>query len=136
MAGRVEDRVALITGGGSGLGAESGRRLAREGARVVLTDIDGEAAKAVADEILAAGHIAVHFQHDVTDEARWAEVVAEITDRFGRIDVLVNSAGVAGGQPILEETLEGWRRVTGINLDGAFLGVRHVAPGMVAAGRG
>ena len=137
MTGRVDGKVALITGGASGLGAESGRRLAREGAKVVLTDLAAEAGQAVADEILASGGTAVFLTQDVTDEARWAEVVEAVISRFGRIDVLVNSAGVAsGGQPILEATLEGWRRITSINLDGTFLGVRAVAPAMAAAGRG
>ena len=133
MPGRVEGKVALVTGGASGIGAETARRLAREGAGVVVTDIDGAGAQAIADEIIAAGGSAAAFQHDVTDEARWAEVVAETQTLFGRIDVLVNSAGVGGGEPILEATLESWRRVTGINLDGTFLGIRHVAPVMVAA---
>ncbi|MBX3485057.1 SDR family NAD(P)-dependent oxidoreductase [Phenylobacterium sp.] len=137
MAGRVEGKVALVTGGASGLGAESGRRLAREGAKVVLTDLAAEAGQAVADEILAAGGEACFLTQDVTDDARWAEVVAATMARHGRIDVLVNSAGVAdGGQPILEATLEVWRRIVGINLDGTFLGVRHVAPIMVAQGGG
>ncbi len=136
MAGRVEGKVAIITGAASGLGAESARRLAREGAAVVLTDMQAEAGQAVADEIQAAGGRAVFLPHDVTDEARWAEVVAHAVERFGRLDVLVNSAGVGGGEPILEATLEGWRRVVGINLDGTFLGVRHAAPVMAAAGHG
>ena len=136
MAGRVAGKVALVTGGASGLGAESARRLAREGAKVVVTDLAAEAGQGVADEILAAGGDAAFLAHDVTEEARWAEVVAAVTDRFGRLDVLVNSAGVGGGEPILEATLEGWRRITSINLDGTFLGIRHAAPVMAAAGRG
>jgi NAD(P)-dependent dehydrogenase (short-subunit alcohol dehydrogenase family) len=137
MAGRLDGKVALITGGASGLGAESARRMAREGAVVVLTDLQTEAGQGVADEILGAGGRASFHLHDVTEEERWAEIVAVTMDRFGRIDVLVNSAGIgSGGQPILEATLEGWRRVTSINLDGTFLGVRHVAPAMAAAGRG
>ena len=137
MAGRLDGKVALVTGGASGLGAESARRMAREGAAVVLTDLQAEAGQGVADEILAAGGRAAFLVHEVTDEARWAEVTAWTVERFGRIDTLVNSAGVAsGGQPILEATLEGWRRIMAINLDGTFLGVRHVAPGMAAAGGG
>jgi NAD(P)-dependent dehydrogenase (short-subunit alcohol dehydrogenase family) len=137
MAGRVEGKVALVTGGASGLGAESCRRLAAEGAKVVLTDLAAEAGQGVADQILAAGGEACFLTQDVTDEARWGEVVAAAMARHGRIDVLVNSAGVAnGGQPILEATLEGWRRIVGVNLDGTFLGVRHVAPVMAAQGAG
>ena len=136
MAGRVAGKVALITGGASGLGAESARRLAREGAKVVLTDLDAERGQAVADEILAEGGTAVFLEHAVTDEARWVEVVAEVLTRHGRLDVLVNSAGLGGGEPLLEATLEGWRRIVGVNLDGTFLGVRWSAPAMVAAGKG
>ncbi|HEX7947886.1 MAG TPA: glucose 1-dehydrogenase [Phenylobacterium sp.] len=137
MAGRVEGKVALITGGASGLGAESARRLAREGARVVVTDLAADAGQAVADEIAAAGGQALFLVQEVTDETRWAEVVAATVERFGRIDVLVNSAGVgSGGQPILEHTYEAWRRILAINLDGTFLGMRHVAPVMAANGGG
>ena len=137
MAGRVDGKVALVTGGASGLGAESARRLAREGANVALTDLAAEAGQAVADEIEAAGGTALFLTQDVTDEPRWAEVVEAVLSRFGRLDVLVNSAGVASGlQPLLEATYESWKRIIDINLDGTFLGVRAAAPAMVAAGRG
>jgi NAD(P)-dependent dehydrogenase (short-subunit alcohol dehydrogenase family) len=137
MAGRVDGKTALVTGGASGLGAESARRLAREGAKVLLTDLAAEAGQAVADEILDAGGTAAFLVQDVTDEARWSEVVQAAVDRFGGVDVLVNSAGVADrGEPILEATLESWRHIVGINLEGTFLGVKAVAPIMVAAGRG
>lgn len=137
MGGRVQGKVALVTGGASGLGAESARRLAREGAKVMLTDLAAEAGQGVTDEILAEGGVAAFLSQDVVDEPRWAEVVAETVARFGRLDVLVNSAGVgSGGQPILEATFEGWRRIVGINLDGTFLGVRHAAPVMAAQGGG
>lgn len=138
MAGRVAGKVALITGGASGLGAESGRRLAREGAAVMLTDLNAEAGQAVADEILAEGGKAAFLVQDVTDPDRWGEVVADTLERFGgRLDVLVNSAGVGeGGEPIVAATYENWKRVIAINLDGTFLGMRAVTPIMAAAGRG
>lgn len=137
MAGRVQDKVALITGGASGLGAESARRLAREGAAIVLTDMAVEAGQAVADEIMAEGHTALFMAQNVTDEARWAEVVAAVLTRFGRLDVLVNSAGIAsGGGPLLSVTFEDWRNMISINLDGTFLGMKAAAPVMVEAGRG
>ena len=137
MAGRVDGKVALVTGGASGLGAESARRLAREGAKVMLTDLAADAGQAVADGILDAGGTAAFLTQDVTDEVRWGEVVGATLERFGGVDVLVNSAGVGdGGQSILEATLEAWRRIVSINLDGTFLGVKTVAPIMVAAGRG
>lgn len=134
MAGRVDGKVALITGGASGLGAESARRLAREGAKVVITDLATDAGETLAEEI---GGTALFLTQDVTDEARWGEVVDATLERFGKIDVLVNSAGIGeGGQSILEATLEVWRRTIAINLEGTFLGVKAVAPSMAAAGRG
>lgn len=136
MAGRVEGKVALVTGAGSGLGAESARRLAREGAALVVTDISAEAGQAVADGIADDGGKVLFLPQDVADEVRWAEVVAEALKAFGRLDVLVNNAGVAGGGPLLETTFEAWRQLMAINLDGVFLGMKAVAPVMVEAGRG
>ena len=136
MAGRVEGKVALVTGAGSGLGAESARRLAREGAAVVLTDISAEAGQAVADGIADDGGKALFLTQNVADEDRWAEVVAQTLKTFGRLDVLVNNAGVAGGGPLLETTFEAWRQLMDINLDGVFLGMKAAAPVMVEAGRG
>ncbi len=136
MAGRVEGKVALVSGGASGLGAESARRLAREGARVMLTDVAHDRGQAIADEILAEGGEAAFLLHDVTDEAQWIEAIKATVARFGRLDILVNSAGIGGGEPLLEATLDGWRRVTGINLDGTFLGLRHAAPAMIEGGGG
>lgn len=136
MAGRVEGKVALVTGAGSGLGAETARRLAREGAAVVLTDISADAGRAVADGIADAGGKALFLTQNVADQARWAEVVAETLKAFGRLDVLVNNAGVAGGGPLLETTFEAWRQLMDINLDGVFLGMKAAAPVMVEAGRG
>ncbi len=136
MAGRVEGKVALVTGAGSGLGAESARRLAREGAAVVLTDISADAGQAVADGIADTGGKALFLTQNVADQARWAEVTAETLKAFGRLDVLVNNAGVAGGGPLLETTFEAWRQLMDINLDGVFLGMKAAAPVMVEAGRG
>ena len=136
MAGRVEGKVAIVTGGASGLGAESARRLAREGACVVVTDLAAEAGQAVADQITGAGGRSHFMVHDVTDEAAWARVVAETKARFNRIDVLVNNAGIGEGEPFLESTLAGWRKVISINLDGVYLGMRTVAPEMAASGGG
>jgi NAD(P)-dependent dehydrogenase (short-subunit alcohol dehydrogenase family) len=136
MTGRVAGKVAVITGAASGLGAESARRLAREGAAVVLTDLAAEAGEALAEAIGGTGARAVFIPHDVVDEAQWAGVVQTALERFGRIDVLVNSAGVAGGEPLMEMSLEAWRRVLSINLDGTFLGMRAVGPAMAKGGGG
>ena len=131
--GRVADKVVVITGAASGLGAESARRLAEEGAFLVLTDLNVDAGEALAAEI---GSAADFIAHDVTDEAGWAAVAAKALERFGRIDGLVNSAGIAQGAPLIEMTYADWRRVLAVNLDGTFLGMRACAPAMAQAGRG
>ena len=93
--------------------------------------------RAVADEITAEGHTAVFMVQDVTDEARWDEVVRSALARFARLDILVNSAGIAsGGGPLLQVTFEAWKTMISVNLDGTFLGMKAVAPVMVDAGRG
>ncbi len=134
--GRVQGKVALITGAASGIGAEAARSLAREGARLVLTDLAREAGEAVAEGIAAGGSEAMFITHDVASEEDWRRVVAGAKERFGRIDVLLNNAGIGGGTPLLESTLEQWRTVLAINLDGVFLGMRHVCPLMVESGGG
>ncbi|MCC6917740.1 MAG: glucose 1-dehydrogenase [Alphaproteobacteria bacterium] len=134
--GRVQGKVALVTGAASGIGAESARALAREGAKLVLTDRAAEAGNAMADEVAGLGAEVIFLAHDVTREEDWQAVVAAAKERFGRLDVLVNNAGVGGGVPLLESTLEQWRMVTGVNLDGVFLGMRHVCPLMIETGGG
>ncbi len=129
--GRVAGKVVVITGAASGLGAESARRLAAEGARLVLTDLNAEAGEALAADLGERAHFMLH---DVTDEAAWAAVAAEAVSRFGGLHGLVNSAGVAGGMPLLEMTYADWRRVLSINLDGTFLGLRACAPAMAQGG--
>lgn len=136
MSGRVAGKVAVITGAASGLGAESARRLAREGAAVVLTDVAEGAGHELAEAIAGTGAQSVFLSHDVTDEAAWATVAKTALERFGRIDVLVNSAGISGGEPLMEMSLESWRRVLAINLDGTFLGMRALAPAMAQGGGG
>jgi NAD(P)-dependent dehydrogenase (short-subunit alcohol dehydrogenase family) len=136
MAGRVAGKVILITGAASGLGAESARRLAAEGAHLVLTDMSSDAGQDLAETLTAQGFQALFLTQDVTDEARWAEVATAAKTRFGKIDVLINSAGIGGGEPFLEATYAGWRQVLSVNLDGTFLGMRAVAPIMAEGGGG
>lgn len=133
-SGRVQGKVAIVTGAASGLGAASAKRLAQEGARVMLTDRSVAAGEAAAEAILAIGGKAAFMAHDVTSEEDWAAVVAGTLKGFGRIDVLVNNAGVGGGAPLLEMSLADWRALLAINLDGVFLGMRAVGAAMAQAG--
>lgn len=134
--GQVQGKVALVTGAAAGIGAAIAATLGREGARVVLTDLDGRRGEEVAAGIRAAGGEALYLQQDVTDEARWAEVAGEIGRRFGRLDVLVANAGIAIIAPVTEMTLEQWRRQTAVNIDGVFLSARHGIPLMRRSGEG
>jgi NAD(P)-dependent dehydrogenase (short-subunit alcohol dehydrogenase family) len=135
--GQVEGKVALVTGGASGIGAACAEALAREGARVVLTDIDGARGEAVAGRIRAAAGEALFLPQDVTDEARWAEVVGEVEHRHGRLDVLVANAGIGIVVPsVADMALADWRRQMAVNVDGVFLAVKHALAAMRRAGRG
>ena len=119
---RVKDKVALVTGAGSGLGEAISKRLAEEGATVVVTDINESSAQRVAQEM---GGAAIALQQDVTDEQRWQELVAEIVDRFGQLDVLVNNAGIALVGTVEDTTLEDWQLTNRVNLDAVFVGTRE-----------
>ena len=128
---RVKDKVALVTGGGSGLGEATCIRLAEEGAVVVVSDIDETSAKAVADAI---GGDAWSARQDVTDEARWRELVDQIVERHGRLDILVNNAGIALIGTAEDSSLEDWQRTQSVNLDAVFLGTREAIRVMKSTG--
>ncbi len=131
MAGQVQGKVALITGGASGIGAACAELLAREGASVVVTDVDELRGPEVVAAIKKVGNEAMFLRQDVTSEPRWVEVVAETMKRYGGLDVLVSNAGIGIAVPsITEMSLEDWRRQTAINLDGVFLSVKHCLPAM------
>jgi len=134
--GQVEGKVAIVTGGASGIGAACAETLAREGAKVVLTDLDDARGEALAGKLRAAGRDARFFHQDVADEARWAEVVAETERLFGGLHILVANAGIAVMGAVVDMTLADWRRQTAVNLDGVFLSVKHAIPAMRRAGRG
>jgi NAD(P)-dependent dehydrogenase (short-subunit alcohol dehydrogenase family) len=137
MTGQVQGKVAVVTGGASGIGAAVADLLAREGASVAVTDIDDFRGPELVAAIKKAGHEAVFLHHDVTSEERWVEVVSEVEKRFGRLDILVSNAGIGISVPsIVDMSLEDWRRQTAINLDGVFLSVKHCLPAMRRTGGG
>lgn len=121
--GRVADKVAIITGGARGMGAETARLFVREGAKVVIADMLAAEGEALAAEM---GEAALFRKLDVTDEAQWQALAAEVEDRFGRIDALVNNAGVVAFVPIEEFTPELFDRVFSVNVKGTMLGMKHV----------
>jgi gluconate 5-dehydrogenase/2-deoxy-D-gluconate 3-dehydrogenase len=129
---RLDGRVALVTGGGSGIGRASAHALAQAGAHVAVSDIDEDAARNVAGEI-GAGE---PHRLDVADEAAVAAVVGAIMGRHGRIDILVNNAGLGARMPTVDLPTERWRHVLAVNLDGSFFCARAAGRHMVAAGRG
>ena len=124
MSGRLEGKIALVTGGGAGIGEATAKRFAEEGATVIVTDINGEAAARVASEIGATGGKAQGRVQDVTDEVLWDEVVSDITAAHGALHVLVNNAGVVFADSVEDATVEDWRTVQAINGEGVFLGTR------------
>lgn len=135
---RVDGKVALVTGGGSGIGAASARLLAEAGARVVVTDINGKAAGEVAGEILASGGDALALHHDVTSEVDWTEAIDKTLADYGKLNILVNNAGISGAGlgTFEEQTLENWHRVVSINLDAVFLGCQKAVAVMKGSGQG
>ena len=137
MAGQVEGKVALVTGGASGIGEAIVEVLAQEGATVIATDIDDLRGPEVVERITKSGGLADFLEQDVTTEDRWVEIVAEVERRFGRLDIMVSNAGIGIAVPsIIDMTLADWRKQTAINLDGVFLSVKYSLPLMRKSGGG
>jgi len=132
----AHDRVAIVTGGGSGIGLAIAERLAADGATVAIFDRDGESATAAADKIVAAGGTAIGVRVDVSDQAQIAAGVAQVKERLGPATILVNNAGVDGFGPFLDISLETWNRLLTVNLTGTFLCCQAVVPYMIEAGWG
>ena len=132
MAGRLDGRIALITGGARGQGAAEAKLFAEEGATVVITDVldaEGEATAATSDSIR-------YLHHDVTNEDEWIAVVQDVVEDHGKIDAFINNAGIFRSGSIAGTSLEEYRQVIDVNQIGVFLGLKHVGPVMAAAGSG
>lgn len=131
---RLENKVALVTGAAKGMGAAHARRLAAEGAKVILTDLDTANGTAVAEEI---GDAALFLELDVTRPDSWADVVRRGSEAFGTITILVNNAGLVGPQAdIVDLTLDAYEKTVAVDQHGTLYGMRAVIPGMIEAGGG
>ena len=133
---RLEGKVAIVTGGAHGMGAEECRLFAREGAKVVIADIREEDARQVEAEIAEAGGEAMFVDLNVADEGAWESAVAEAVSRFGKLDILVNNAGISGSGETDFRSTDAWDRLMNINARGVFLGIKHAVPEMQKAGGG
>ncbi len=131
--GRVEGKVALVTGGAVGLGAAHTRTLHSEGAKVVITDLNEIDGQALADEL---GDDALFVAQNVVDEAGWQNVMAATVDRFGRLDVLVNNAGVVLPGSVEDVSYDDWKKIMTVNVDGTFLGCKYAVGQMKKNGGG
>ncbi len=135
--GRLDGKVAFISGGARGMGAAEARLFAREGARVALGDVLDDEGRQVATEIDESGGDCIFVHLDVTSEANWQEAIDVTASRFGRLDILVNNAGIGGVGSLVEETsLADWERVMAVNSTGVFLGTKAVIPEMRKTGGG
>lgn len=131
--GRVDGKVAIITGGSRGMGASHARLLVSEGAKVIIGDILDDEGKALADEL---GDAARYVPLDVTQPDQWQRAVSTAVEEFGSVSVLVNNAGIVNGSSIQKFDLDRWRQILDVNLTGSFLGIQAVTDPMIAAGGG
>jgi cyclopentanol dehydrogenase len=135
--GKLDGKVALISGGARGQGAAEAETFAREGAKVVFGDVRDDDGRKVEAAIHAAGGDAVYVHLDVTSEADWRSAVQTATGRYGKLDILINNAGIIIPKVAIEErTVEEWDRVMAVNARGVFLGTKHAIPAMRRAGGG
>lgn len=134
--GRVDDKVALVTGGANGIGRACAERLASEGAKVAVSDLADDVGEAIVGAINNAGGEAIYLHHDVTSESQWQDIIARVTQHFGRLEILVNNAGIAIAGPITEMALDDFRKQNQVNLEGVFLGLKHGIPAIANSGGG
>jgi 3alpha(or 20beta)-hydroxysteroid dehydrogenase len=133
---RLANKVALITGAAGGQGTAEAELFVREGAGVVLTDIDAEAGEALAKRLTGRGGKAIFRVQDVASEESWQDTVAAALSTFGGLHILVNNAGTIARQGIVATTIDAWNRTLAVNLTGPMLGMKHCAPAMRDAGGG
>jgi NAD(P)-dependent dehydrogenase (short-subunit alcohol dehydrogenase family) len=133
---RLAGKVAIISGGASGMGVAEARLFAREGARVIIADVLDEDGERIAAEIAADGDEALFVRTDVTSESDWKRAVETVVERFGRLDILVNNAGLSSSSAPDPLDSDGWHRIMAVNATGVFLGTKHAIPAMQAAGGG
>ncbi len=133
---RLTDKVALITGAAGGQGTAEAELFVREGAAVVLTDIDAGAGESLAQRLGGEGGNVLFLRQDVADETSWKEAVAAALGHFGKLHILVNNAGTIARQGIVNTTLEAWNRTLAVNLTGPLLGMKHCAPAIRDSGGG
>ena len=127
---RVKNKVAIVTGGASGLGKSSAKLLAREGAKIVVSDIDEEGGKKVVQQIKEDGGEAIFIKQDVAKEDEWKNVIETTLETYGKLHILANSAGIGLGGTVEDVTLEDWKNLMDINLNGTFLGTKYGIKGM------
>lgn len=133
---KLQGSVAIVTGAASGMGAETARLFASEGAQVVIADLLDDPGAAQVARMQEAGLRARFVHHDVTSDTAWQSLIADVTANEGKLDVLVNNAGVSGSAYEDPFDLDGWKKLIDINLTGVFLGMKHAIPAMVARGGG
>ena len=147
---RLPGKIAIVTGGASGIGAETARLFARHGASVVLCDVQDDLGRAVAQEITNDGGVAEYRTLDVCNEDQWIALVAAVERTYGKVNVLGNIAGISGrpagmtvqasgvmtGMALADQTLESWNRIMEVNATGVFLGTKSVIPAMQRSGGG
>ncbi|MCC2251567.1 MAG: SDR family NAD(P)-dependent oxidoreductase [Bacillota bacterium] len=134
--GRLDNKVALITGAANGMGAMEAKLFAEEGAKIIATDIQTDILNKVIDDIKDNGGDAIAFQHNVTLEEEWKQVIAEALKAYGKIDILVNNAGVSSPETIATMGMNEWNKVMDINLNGCVIGMKYVIPEMQKQGGG
>jgi NAD(P)-dependent dehydrogenase (short-subunit alcohol dehydrogenase family) len=134
--GRLDNKVAIITGAASGMGAAAGRLFAQEGAKVVLGDINEPLLETVIKEIKEKGGDAISVKLNVASEENWKEIVKKTVDTYGKIDILVNNAGIITGKGLEETDVDNWNKVMSIDGMSTFLGMKYVVPEMKKNGKG